>query len=42
MKLGRLPNGADITATMASQGTLDVTYSLAGQTYTGPFTRTGQ
>ena len=42
MKLGRLPNGADITATMVSQGTLDVTYSLAGQTYTGPFTRTGQ
>ena len=42
LKLGRLPNGADITATMVSQGTLDVTYSLAGQTYTGPFTRVSQ
>ncbi|WP_254633871.1 hypothetical protein [Mesorhizobium sp. GbtcB19] len=42
MKLGRLPNGADITATMVSQGTLDVTYTLAGQTYSGSFTRAGQ
>lgn len=42
MKLGRLPNGADITATLASQGMLDVTYSLAGQTYSGPFTRVSQ
>ena len=42
LKLGRLPNGADITATMPSQGTLDVTYALAGQTYTGSFMRVGQ
>jgi len=42
MKLGRLPNGADITATMVSQGTLDVTYALAGQTYTGRFARVSQ
>ncbi|MGX8010592.1 hypothetical protein ACVDG8_017325 [Mesorhizobium sp. ORM8.1] len=39
MKLGRLPNGADITAAMLSEGTLNVTYALAGQTYTGQFTR---
>ena len=42
MKLGRLPNGADISATMASQGTLDVTYALAGQTYSGQFARVGR
>lgn len=42
LKLGRLPNGADITATMASPGTLNVTYALAGQTYTGSFARIGQ
>ena len=39
LKLGRLPNGADITAAMTSPGTLSVTYALAGQTYTGSFTR---
>jgi hypothetical protein len=39
LKLGRLPNGADITATMPSQGTLNVNYTLAGQTYAGSFTR---
>ncbi len=42
LKLGRLPNGADITATMPSPGTLNVTYALAGQTYTGAFSRAGQ
>lgn len=42
LKLGRLPNGADITATMPSPGTLNVTYALAGQTYTGSFARLGQ
>lgn len=42
LKLGRLPNGADITATMASPGTLSVTYALAGQTYTGSFARVSQ
>ena len=42
LKLGRLPNGADITATMPSPGTLNVTYALAGQTYTGSFARVGQ
>jgi len=39
LKLGRLPNGADITATMPSQGTLNVSYTLAGQTYSGSFAR---
>lgn len=42
MKLGRLPNGADITAAMLSEGTLNVTYALAGQTYTGQFVRVGR
>lgn len=42
LKLGRLPNGADITATMPSPGTLNVTYALAGQTYIGSFARVGQ
>jgi hypothetical protein len=42
LKLGRLPNGADITATMPSPGTLNVTYALAGQTYTGSFARVSQ
>lgn len=42
LKLGRLPNGADITATMPSPGTLNVTYALAGQTYAGTFARVGQ
>jgi hypothetical protein len=39
LKLGRLPNGADITATMPSPGTLNVTYALGGQTYAGSFAR---
>lgn len=42
LKLGRLPNGADITATMPSPGTLNITYALAGQTYTGSFARVSQ
>lgn len=42
LKLGRLPNGADITATMPSPGTLNVTYALAGQTYAGTFARVSQ
>ncbi|MDX8536659.1 MULTISPECIES: hypothetical protein [Mesorhizobium] len=39
LKLGRLPNGADVTATMLPDGTLAASYALAGQTYTGSFTR---
>ncbi|WP_244507834.1 hypothetical protein [Mesorhizobium sp. ORS 3428] len=39
LKLGRLPNGADITFTMQSDGTLAGTYTLAGRTYTGSFAR---
>lgn len=39
LKLGRLPNGADITFKMAPDGTLAGTYALAGQTYTGTFIR---
>lgn len=42
LKLGRLPNGADITATMPSPGTLNVTYALAGQIYAGTFARVSQ
>ncbi|WP_245273471.1 hypothetical protein [Mesorhizobium sp. WSM3224] len=42
LKLGRLPNGADITATMPSEGTLDVAYTLGDQTYTGSFARVSQ
>ncbi|MDX8526516.1 hypothetical protein RFM68_18610 [Mesorhizobium sp. MSK_1335] len=42
LKLGRLPNGADITATMLSPETLNVAYALAGQTYTGSFARVSQ
>jgi hypothetical protein len=37
LKLGRLPNGADVSLAMLSQGTLAGTYTLAGQTYTGTF-----
>jgi hypothetical protein len=39
LKLRRLPNGADITAAMQSDGTLAVTYALAGTTYTGTFNK---
>lgn len=39
LKLGRLPNGADITFAMLPDGTLAATYALAGQTYTGSFAR---
>lgn len=39
LKLGRLPNGADVSFMMMPDGTLAGTYSLAGQTYTGAFTR---
>lgn len=39
LKLGRLPNGADISLTMLPDGTLAGTYTLAGQTYTGAFTK---
>ncbi len=39
LKLGRLPNGADIAFTMQPDGTLAGTYALAGHTYAGPFTR---
>ncbi|WP_245235607.1 hypothetical protein [Mesorhizobium erdmanii] len=39
LKLGRLPNGADISLTMLPGGTLAGTYVLAGQTYTGTFSR---
>jgi len=42
MKLARLPNGADIVFTMSSDGTLAASYTLAGQTYTGPFTKVRQ
>ncbi|RWA77694.1 hypothetical protein EN836_24490 [Mesorhizobium sp. M1C.F.Ca.ET.193.01.1.1] len=39
LKLGRLPNGADITFAMLPDGTLAATYTLAGQTYKGQFAR---
>ena len=39
MKLQRLPNGADISFTMLSDRTLAGTYTLAGQVYTGDFTK---
>ncbi|ESY73620.1 hypothetical protein X743_11975 [Mesorhizobium sp. LNHC252B00] len=39
MKLGRLPNGADVSFMMMPDGTLAGTYTLAGQTYTGLFIR---
>jgi len=39
LKLRRLPNGADITAAMQPDGTLAVTYALAGNTYTGTFNK---
>lgn len=39
LKLGRLPNGADISLTMMPDKTLSVTYVLVGQTYAGAFTR---
>ncbi|UCI07751.1 hypothetical protein [Mesorhizobium sp. B1-1-8] len=39
LKIGRLPNGADLTFTMLSDGVLAGTYTLAGQTYSGQFAR---
>ncbi|MDX8466560.1 hypothetical protein RFM26_12780 [Mesorhizobium sp. VK23B] len=39
LKLQRLPNGADAAFTMQPDGTLSVTYALAGQTYTGQFAK---
>ena len=39
LKLGRLPNGADVSLVMLSDDTLAGTYTLAGQTYTGMFIR---
>ncbi|MCZ8542586.1 hypothetical protein OOJ09_00235 [Mesorhizobium qingshengii] len=39
LKLGRLPNGADVSLVMLPDGTLAGTYTLAGQTYTGVFVR---
>ena len=39
LKLGRLPNGADASFTMQPDGTLAVTYALAGQTYRGAFAK---
>ena len=39
LKLGRLPNGADVSLMMLPDGTLAGTYMLAGQTYTGVFIR---
>jgi len=37
LKLGRLPNGADLSFVMQSDGTLAATVALSGQTYTGSF-----
>lgn len=39
LKLGRLPNGADVSFMMLPDGTLAGTYTLAGQTYRGVFIR---
>ena len=39
LKLGRLPNGADVSFMMLPDGTLAGTVMLAGQTYTGVFIR---
>lgn len=39
LKLGRLPNGADISFAMQPDGSLATTYSLADRTYTGVFTK---
>ncbi|AZO44592.1 MULTISPECIES: hypothetical protein [unclassified Mesorhizobium] len=39
LKLGRLPNGADVSFMMLPDGTLAGTVALAGQTYTGVFIR---
>lgn len=39
LKLGRLPNGADVSFMMMPDGTLAGTFTLAGQTYTGLFIR---
>ncbi|KAA3442069.1 hypothetical protein C7I87_32730 [Mesorhizobium sp. SARCC-RB16n] len=39
LKLGRLPNGADISFLMLPDGTLAATYTLAGKSYRGVFAR---
>ena len=39
LKLGRLPNGADLSFVMQPDGTLAATVALAGQTYTGTFVK---
>jgi len=39
LKLGRLPNGADISFAMQPDGSLATTYTLADHTYTGVFTK---
>ena len=39
LKLGRLPNGADVSFKMLPDGTLAGTYTLAGQSYAGAFIR---
>ncbi|MEV8641453.1 hypothetical protein AB0V79_29355 [Mesorhizobium ciceri] len=39
LKLGRLPNGADVSFRMMPDGTLSASHTLAGQTYTGMFIR---
>jgi hypothetical protein len=39
LKLGRLPNGADLSFRMLPDGTLAGTYTLVDHTYTGAFVR---
>ncbi|MER8373618.1 hypothetical protein [Mesorhizobium sp. M1406] len=39
LKLGRLPNGADVSLVMLPEGTVAGTVTLADQTYTGTFTK---
>ncbi|WP_421916836.1 hypothetical protein [Mesorhizobium sp.] len=39
LKLGRLPNGADVSFRMLPDGTLAGTYTLVDHTYTGAFVR---
>lgn len=39
LKLERLPNGADVSFVMLSDGALAGTVRLGGQTYTGAFLR---
>jgi hypothetical protein len=39
LKLGRLPNGADVSFAMQPDGTLAGTLALAGEQYTGSFVK---